>query len=199
MKKAIIFVIIVVVVFNVLKFQGVFDSPVQKMIKKIKQADITSYELEWLVKQEGKEVYISIDKGDDPTIINAIKQSTDNIVPYSALSRSYIWLRPLGILRLRARDGSQERIDIAKSCFFAGGDRRDNAAFYSVELSGIMKKMFYKALKEDKQLLAAKDLFATLAEGGDLKYIFEPGVREGVAEKVKAAQQEIENRLTQQK
>ena len=199
MKKAIIFVIIVIVVFNVLKFQGVFDSPVQKMVKRVEQADIVSYELEWLVKQEGKETYISIDKEDDPTIINAIKQSMDNIVPYSELSRSYIWLKPLGILRLRARDGSQERIDIAKSCFFVGGDRRDNAAFYSVELSGIMEKIFFKALKENEQLLAAKDLFEALAEGGDLKYIFEPGVKEGVVEKIEAAQQELKNRLSQQK
>jgi hypothetical protein len=178
MKKLVVFVVIIAAVFYLLKYIGFFGSVAEKLADKIKQADIISYSLEWLVpKGEGSD-YLVIHKGSDSEVIEEIKQAMENIVPHSQSGWNHIWLKTLGILRLRAVDGSQERIDVTEACFFAGADRVETAAFYSPELSGIIKKMFFAALNEFDQLVSADDLFESLSQPGALKYIVQPEDKE---------------------
>ena len=76
MKKIIIFGIIIAAFFVFLESQGFFDTPVERMIRRIKRSDIISYDLEWLIKHGQEEAYVSLGEGDDSAIIEQI--SADN-------------------------------------------------------------------------------------------------------------------------
>ncbi|MFH1655028.1 MAG: hypothetical protein ABH954_00245, partial [Candidatus Omnitrophota bacterium] len=177
-------IIALISIFCLFKFGCSFGTPVEQMVKRVKQADIISYDLEWLAQEGQKQEYISISKGGESAVINNIKQAMGSVVAHTESGWNYIWLKPLGILRFKTSDGQEERIDITKACFFAGGNRIETAAFYSPALSSIIKKMFYKAAIEH-DLLTTESLFEDIAKGGAFEYLIKPEVREKVFKGIK--------------
>ena len=184
MKRVIIIAILLSAIYYFFKVGDFFATSTQKMVKRVKQMDISSFELEWTIPQKGEEVYISIYEGSDLAIIEAIKQAMDSVVPHSKRSFTYIWVKALGMLKLKADDGSEEKIDIAHCCFFVGGDRVESAAFYSPELSGIVKDIIDNSPHKNR-LVMTEDLYNILAEGGNLKYLIQPEARKEFEERLK--------------
>ena len=130
--------------------------------------------------------YMIVYKGNDIDIIRAIKASMDSLIPHSKSTLSYIFAKPLAILKLTGYDGTEEEIHIAHCSFFVGKKRVANLAFYSPELAGIVKDIF-EAFPENRDLLMSEDLFSTLAKGGNIKYIIDPTARDELVERLQNA------------
>ncbi len=139
------------------------ESLIKQMIKRIKQMDIIWYELKWNMQKEKGQEFVTIFEGKEQAICKSVKDAMDNITCSVGNKFVNVHIAASGTLTLIDKDGLKEVIDITEIGFFPGGRRTCDAAFYSSELSNIIKDMIDKSEYKDC-LLVTNDLFEKLSK-----------------------------------
>ena len=136
----------------------VHDNPVEQMVQRVKDMDIVSYRLEWVVSQDGNWEYVTIYGGNDKGISKEIRNAMKNVLVEDSFTAEYI-----GFLILVNREGLEEKIYITDPGFMPeGGQKSFNGFFASPELARIVKSMVEQSAYKD-QILMTEGLFQNLA------------------------------------